>query len=140
MQFLVFIGLLLSTELIASESIAVIVNSHNPQHTMDIETVRAYFLKEQKLWPSGETVISFARPVGSPIHAHFIQSVLNKSEGKLENHWIKLKQGGEMPPQIIPTDKLVISMVKKFPWAISYVDKSALAQSDSEISVVLEIQ
>lgn len=123
---------------LAAEGLVVIVNPANPIGTIEVQELRALYLKEKKTWPSGVKVVSLDRNIGSPERVLFLEKVVGQSAASNEMHWIALKQTtGDYPPQRIGTDRLMILMVMSIEGAVGYVSESSLdPQARTKVKVL----
>jgi ABC-type phosphate transport system substrate-binding protein len=118
-------ALLWSSSAGAGRQVAVIVNRAAPTSSLTTETIRAYYLKQHKEWPSGEKV----RPVQQEGQAHsaFLGKVLKMSSADYERYWLERKySAAETPPKLADDDEAVVKFVGALNGAIGYVDAGAL--------------
>jgi hypothetical protein len=101
--------------------IVFIVNSENPQTTIDRGDLIDYYEKKRRLWPNGVGVRFVDHIPGSPERLTFLK-LLNTTESDLQVYWSseKLRSGTRMPIQT-PSDRAVVEQVRSLNGAIGYV-------------------
>jgi ABC-type phosphate transport system substrate-binding protein len=102
--------------------IVFVVNNSNPATSVGILDLIDYYRKSRREWPDGAPVRFIDRNVGSAERQAFLREVLKQSESDVDLFWLgqKLRSGNSTPLQV-PSDDLVIEMVKSFQGAIGYV-------------------
>ena len=130
----------LSSTAVTAGELAVIVNTANPQATLDAKAVKTHFLKTIAAWGNGEKV----RPVDSAGDAAartaFVSKVLGMSPGDFERYWLeKQYASADNPPTKAPDDASVIKLVKAFKGGIGFVSKEAATAAGADVKVVLTI-
>ena len=102
-----------------------IVNKDNPVQALSRNDLVDYYEKRKRQWPDGSSVRFIDREPGSPERAKFLKEILGQSESDVDLFWFaqKIHSGDSMPVQI-PSDSMVIEMVKSFKGAIGYVTSS----------------
>lgn len=137
---LMFVGL--AATAYAGESFAVIVNSGNTYKGSLDEmkgTVAKVFLKQRQEWPGGLTSKPYDRPKKSKEHAALLSGLLGITEGKLSEHWVKLKQlRGETAPRVIRPDKITMSLVGKDKGALAVVKVTSLKKLPDQVKVLFK--
>jgi len=120
----------------AGRQVAVIVNRAAPTSSLTAETVRTYYLKQHKEWPSGEKV----RPIQQEgqAHAAFVGKVLKMSNADYERYWLERKySAAETPPKLAEDDDEVLKFVGALKGAIGYIDASSLDEkARSKVKVI----
>lgn len=133
-------ALMLSASAAPAGELVVIVNTANPQATLDAKAVKSHFLKTIGAWSNGEKV----RPVDSAgdagARAAFVTKVLGMSTSDFERYWLeKQYASAENPPTKAPDDASVIKLVKAFKGGIGFVSKDAAAAAGADVKVVLTL-
>ena len=124
----------------AEETMAIIVNRENPISGTTEELnnlVARIFLKQQKDWPSDILCRTYDRESHSPEHQHFVERILNMSEGRLLAHWGKMKQlSGETPPRVIRSSSILLRFIAKHKGGIGIVKQEEVKKLPSSIKVL----
>ena len=133
-------ALVLSATTVSAGELVVIVNTANPQATLDAKAVKSHFLKSVAAWGNGEKV----RPVDSSgdaaARAAFVSKVLGMSPADFERYWLeKQYASAENPPTKAPDDASVIKLVKAFKGGIGFVSKDAATAAGADVKVVLTL-
>ncbi len=117
-------GLCLATGALA-QKLAVIVNVSNPASSITKEQVQDFYYRKVRQWPDGTALRFFDRGEDSPERSDFLKSVMKKTARQLDQYWIsqKLVSGASAPTPVGP-DRLVESLVSRFPGGMSYVSES----------------
>jgi ABC-type phosphate transport system substrate-binding protein len=105
-----------------ADPIVVILNKDNPISSLKKSDVERFFLLKSQSWPSGEKVRPVNRDNKSKLKKAFVESVLNMSMSKYQDHWLSLKQTtGEREPKSLRSNKFVLKIVGKKKNAIGYL-------------------
>ena len=115
----------LRTQANAERHLVIIVNRASDTSNLSAESVKAYFLKQHKEWPSGEKV----RPVQqeSDLHSVFLGKVLGMSSADYERYWLERRySAAETTPKTVEDDEAVLKFVGAMKGAIGYVDSALL--------------
>lgn len=125
---------------LAGTSFVVIVNDQNSfsGDPSDMKVVVSrLFLKKQSAWPDGELVKPYDRTLHSQEHQRFVKDILNLKEGKLLEHWAKMKQiRGETPPRSIRAASILLKLIKKHKGGFGVVDAELADQLPAGIKVL----
>jgi len=119
----IFLNTICSSAVLA-EDVVIIINEKNPISELSEEQIANFFLKKNRLWPSGEAVRIFDQPSDKEERKIFLKNYIKKSSRELELYWIgqKLYTGYSAPLQI--NSDLMTGVVARFPGAIGYVSSS----------------
>ncbi len=125
----------------AQDSFALIINEDNPytSNRKDmISLIARLYLKKGKMWPeSDETCRPFDRAKNSPEHQHFMKTILKISEGRLSEHWAKMKQlRGDTPPRKIKSTRILLKLIEKNPGAFGIVSQKDLPTLSKKVKVL----
>lgn len=117
----VLLVLIYSNQSFAQQKITFIVNAASPIDRLNKTQVQELFLKTVREWKDGTPVRFFDRVDGEERN-FFLRNYLRKSQRQIDQYWIgqKLYSGDSAPTQL-PSDKMVVSMVARFPGGIGYV-------------------
>lgn len=126
------LGLMLASP--SAKAIRIIVNETNPVNELRQEQIRNYFLKKDKQWPHGGSVRFFDRSDDSSERREFLRSVIERSAREIETFWIgqKLYSGHSAPTQV-SSDKMMASLVSRFPDGIGYVSDEFIPRKGVKI-------
>ncbi len=127
--------------LFAEDSFALVINQHNPftgNRQEAISLITRLFLKKGKMWPDTEvTCRPFDRDAKSPEHQHFVETVLKMSEGRLSEHWAKMKQlRGDTPPRKIKSARILLKLLEKNEGAFGIVNRKDIKTLPKHIKVL----
>ncbi|HXH32393.1 MAG TPA: hypothetical protein VNJ01_16450 [Bacteriovoracaceae bacterium] len=125
MKTLLFVLMLLISELALAQKILVIVNASNPLNSISSQQLQDFYFKRAKQWPDGSALRFFDRSEGSEERKEFLSSLLHRSTRQVDHFWIgqKLYSGASAPSQV-NSDRMVTSLVARFPGGISYVSEN----------------
>ncbi|MGB0910084.1 MAG: hypothetical protein ACPGYT_06950 [Nitrospirales bacterium] len=127
--------------MIAQDSFALVVNKQN-SHTASredmISLIARLYLKKGKMWPDSDvTCRPFDRMTNSPEHQYFMKSVLKMEEGRLSEHWAKMKQlRGDTPPRKIKSTRILLKLIEKNSGAFGIVKREDIATLPEKIKVL----
>lgn len=119
----------------------VLVNAENPIDTGESAKgqVARLFLKRASEWPSGARAFPFDRPADSAAHTAFVRNVLDATEARLDDWWLKLKQErGETPPREVGSVSFLIRAIKRKAGAFGFARKNAVDPVPEGIKVLFE--
>lgn len=117
-----FIFMLLISFSTYAQGIVFIVNENNPITHLTAFQISEIFMKRNRSWPDATPIRFFDRENDSSARRIFLKNVLKKSSRELDQYWIgqKLYTGNSAPVQV-EKDSIAMSLVSRFPGAISYV-------------------
>ena len=123
--------LLDSARTAAAEELVIIVNSANPNATLNAQQVKSYFMKKAGAWQNGEKVRPVDREGQSPERAAFLGKVLGLSSDELLRYWLERQYASaEHPPASVADDASVVKFVSFFKGGIGFVSRSALTGAE----------
>ena len=127
------ITLLLQPPVFADDGIVFIVNASNAVSKLTPEEISDFFLKKKRDWTLDGVVRFIDHIDGSQQKKTFLGQVLKQSDHELELFWIgqKLYTGNSAPMQV-SSDQMAVSLVARFPGAISYVSSSYTNLKDTK--------
>lgn len=116
--------LLASLPLNANAQLVVVMSKNSPQQTLSENHIANIFLARTNRFPDGQK----AKPVelkNASRRANFYQSISGKSLNQLAAYWTTLVFTGKgKPPKGIKDIESLITLLERYPGAISYVDSS----------------
>ena len=118
--------------------IAVIVNAANPVKQLSVQQVSDLYLGRARSYPNGEYALVFDLMRGDTLRQQFFTSLAGMTPQQVNAYWSRLMFTGQvLPPQQLPSDAMVLDIVRRNPGAIGYVKTQAL---DASVRVVLTLK
>jgi hypothetical protein len=103
-------------------ALAVIANTGVPERHLDIDALRAVFLRKRLQWANGQHVIPLNYPAGHSIRLAFDRAVLGFGAGEAARYWIDARiRFGTQAPRTVAADAMLVRVVAQLPGCISYV-------------------
>jgi ABC-type phosphate transport system substrate-binding protein len=100
----------------------VIVNSGNPQDSVDRKFLAEGFLKKAAEWPDGTPIAPVDLAGDSPVRRRFSEEVMGRSVAAIKSYWQQLIFSGRgVPPPELETDEEVVKFVARRRGAVGYV-------------------
>lgn len=135
-NFLVRALLLSTLSASACADVVVIVSARSAVTSLTAEQTANIFLVKVSAYPNGTRAIPVDQTAGSATRSEFYHKVARKSASQLTAYWAKaIFSGDSFPPKQLNDNVAVKRAVADNPYAIGYIDNSAL---DSSVRVVLE--
>lgn len=104
------------------QRMVVIVHPSVKEHALDIDELRAVFLRKRLQWSGGLHVVPINQPPGTPSRAVFDTAILGWNPHQIARYWIDARiRFGMQPPQVVPGDATVVQVVRALPGSIGYV-------------------
>lgn len=120
----------------ASADVVVVVSARSSVTHLGQDHVAKIFLGKINTYPGGGNAVPVDQPEGSVARDEFYFKVVHKSAAQLTAYWAKVIFAGDgYPPRLLDGNTAVRRSVANNPYAIGYIDKSAL---DSSVRVILE--
>jgi ABC-type phosphate transport system substrate-binding protein len=89
---------------------------------LDIDDLRAIFLRKRLAWSGGQRIVAINQPPGSAVRLAFDKSVLGFSADQVARFWIDARiRFGTQAPRTIAGDAMIINVVRLLPGSIGYV-------------------
>ena len=106
------------------------MNAENPVQKLTPFQISEMYLKKTRNWSNGNPVRFFDRNDGTPERKLFLNYVLKRSSRDIDQYWIgqKLYTGNSAPVQLA-SDNMAISLVARFPGAISYISPESFQEN-----------
>lgn len=136
--------------LLALESLRPVANSQAPlrlvvivhpsvkERALDIDDLRAVFLRKKLQWSGGARIVPINQPVGSAARSTFDAAILNFKPEQVSRYWIDARiRFGTQSPQSIPGDAMVLKVIRTLTGGIGYVSAD---QETSGVHVVARIE
>lgn len=117
--------------------LVVVVGRDSPLRAVTLDTVRAVFLRRQRLWPDGSRCMPVNLPADAPARLAFSQRVLGRLPGELVDYWNRLYFDGIRPPLVLRSADAVCAYVRTDPAALAYLPAGAVDEKSCRI--VLEL-
>jgi ABC-type phosphate transport system substrate-binding protein len=102
-----------------------------------LDEVARIFLKKERFWDDGSTIIPLNREAGSPIREVFSRRVFHLSSAALAQYWDQQYFLGTFPPATLASNEAVKRYIASEPNAIGYIDPST---ADPSVRIVLLIR
>jgi hypothetical protein len=135
---LLFLTALLGCSVSAWADIYVIVNHANPIQHLTQKDVLNLYMGRTHAFADGDYALGFDLPRGNPVRSEFYQTLTGLSDAQVASYWARLMFTGQtLPPQPLPSEGEMLSVVGRNPSAIGYVGK---APADADVRVVLVIR
>ena len=125
--FSIIFSLLAASAVCAAGEYVVIVNNSNPITELAKSEARNIFLGKKTTWANGQK-IDVVVLSGGKTHEAFCSDVINKTPSQFSTFWkTALFTGTGTPPRTAGGDSEIMSIVKRNPAAIGYINGSAAA-------------
>ena len=122
----------------AQADLVVIVNASNPVRQLSTQQVSDLYLGRARTFPGGEYALVFDLPRDDVLRQKFFFGLTGMSPQQVNAYWSRLMFSGQvLPPQILPSDRAVLDIVRRNPGAIGYVRADGL---DSSVRIVLTVK
>jgi hypothetical protein len=94
---------------------------------LDIDALRAVFLRRRLVWSAGLHIVAINQPNGTPVRVTFDRTVLGFSQEQVARFWIDARiRSGMQAPRMIAGDAMIANVVRQLPGAISYMAAETL--------------
>jgi ABC-type phosphate transport system substrate-binding protein len=114
--------------------LVVVVNRQNPTASLTLDQVRRIFMKQQRLWPTGETIVPVDWDARTDMRRLFSMRVLGRTVREMAEFWVQQSvTRGVTPPSTLASGAAVVRFVATVPGAISYVP---LGVPDDEVKPI----
>ncbi len=108
----------------SAENVVVIVNQKNAESSISEKKLQDYFMKKDRIWPSGDAVRFFDHRDDNKNRQAFLDKYIQKTSREVELYWIGEKiYSGHIAPIQITSDSMMAKMVSRFPGGIGFVSK-----------------
>jgi hypothetical protein len=129
------------TESTASAVLLVIAHGGVPEQYLDIDDLRAVFLRKRLVWSNGQNIIPINYPSGDPIRLEFDRAVLGFSSEESSRYWIDERiRHGTQAPRSIAGEGVLVRVITALPGSISYKPAGQGLSQGPGIRVVARIQ
>jgi hypothetical protein len=130
-----------AAESTSSTMLLVIAHGAVPEHQLDIDDLRAVFLRKRLTWSNGQTVIPINYPSGDPVRLAFDRAVLGFSSEESSRYWIDERiRHGTQAPRSIAGEAVLVRVVTALPGSISYKPVGQPLSQGAGIRVLARIQ
>ena len=127
--------LALGSTVVQADIVVVVHPSNNV--SLDVKSVRRIFLSKSKAFPNGNKIDVYDLPFGNTVREDFRETVLRKSESRLNAYWARMLFSSKArPPVVLSSADEVKVMIANNPNAIAYMDS---ADVDQSVKVVLSM-
>lgn len=122
----------------ARADIYVVVQSGNPQKSMTQKEALDLYTGRSRTFPNGDFALMFDMPRDSPQRAAFYQALTGMNLAQINSYWSRLMFSGQtMPPQGLPNEQAMVSIVARNPSAIGYLGQEP---TDKSLRTVLVLK
>ena len=112
----------------------VIVNTANPTRTLSLVELRRIFMKQNRMWPNGESIVPVDWDATSALRQTFSERVLARSVREMADYWVQQSvTQGLAPPSTQRSTRALLRFVASVAGAIGYVPAG---ESDDTVSVI----
>ena len=106
----------------AAPGLAVIANNGVPERRLDVDALRAVFLRKRTRWSNGQQVIPLNYPAGHAVRLAFDRAVLGFGAAETARYWIDARiRFGTQAPRTVAAESMLVRVVAQLPGCISYV-------------------
>jgi len=114
----------------------VVVNPANPTDSLTLPELRRIFMKQQRLWPHGDTIVPVDWDSAAEMRQVFSQMVLGRSIREMAEYWVQQSvTQGLAPPSTLSSGLAVARFVATVPGAISYLSPEAVDRSVKRVRI-----
>jgi len=114
----------------------IVVNSANPVDTLTVAELRRIFMKQQRLWAHGDTIVPVDWDAASQMRRMFSQIVLGRSVREMAEHWVQQSvTQGLAPPSTLSSGLAVARFVATVPGAIAYLPPDVADRSVKRVRI-----
>ena len=127
---------LLSASVSAAQEPAfvIVVNKANPVRSVTIADLRRIFMKQNRMWSHGESMVPVDWDATSEIRQAFSKAILGRSVREMAEFWVQQTMTqGLAPPSTQKSSRAILRFVASVPGAISYVPP---AEVDDSVKVI----
>ena len=142
---LTFLALVVSARAVATQRppvssarppFTVVVNNANPVDTLTVAELRRIFMKQQRLWAHGDTIVPVDWDAASQMRRVFSQIILGRSVREMAEYWVRQSvTQGLAPPSTLSSDLAVARFVATVPGAIAYLSADAADRSVKRVRI-----
>jgi len=142
---LTFLALVMSARAVATQRppasaarppFTIVVNNTNPVDTLTMAELRRIFMKQQRLWAHGDTIVPVDWDAGSQMRQVFSQMILGRSVREMAEYWVQQSvTQGLAPPSTLSSGVAVARFVATVPGAIAYLPPDAADRSVKRVRI-----
>jgi ABC-type phosphate transport system substrate-binding protein len=142
---LTFLALVMSARAVATQRppvsaarppFTIVVNNANPVDTLTVAELRRIFMKQQRLWAHGDTIVPVDWDAASGMRQAFSQIVLGRSVREMAEYWVQQSvTQGLAPPSTLSSGLAVARFVATVPGAIAYLPPDAADRSVKRVRI-----
>jgi len=116
--------------------VTIVVNNANPVDTLTVAELRRIFMKQQRLWAHGDTIVPVDWDAASQMRRLFSQIVLGRSVREMAEYWVQQSvTQGLAPPSTLSSGLAVARFVATVPGAIAYLPPDAVDRSVKRVRI-----
>ena len=116
--------------------VTIVVNNANPVDTLTMAELRRIFMKQQRLWAHGDTIVPVDWDAASQMRRVFSQIILGRSVREMAEYWVRQSvTQGLAPPSTLSSDLAVARFVATVPGAIAYLSADAADRSVKRVRI-----
>jgi len=129
-RVLLIFGLLIGSGRAADiGSFAVVLHRSNPNTSLRLADVQAFFSGAAKQWPNGSKVVLVERDSASVVYQFMLAHVLHMSAGEYKRHLVSIEFAGEAPVTLktLNTEQAACKFVFNVPGSIALIETISLS-------------
>jgi len=116
----------------------IVVQASNPQRALSQKDVLDLFMGRSRAFSNGDFALIFDLPRDSARRAAFYRTLTGMTLAQVNSYWSRLMFSGQsMPPQSLPDEATIISIVKRNPNAIGWLSSEP---TDRQLRTLLVIK
>ncbi len=117
--------------------IVVVVSPKNPINSLTAAELERILLRKTSLWPNGQAITVYERPVKTTIRRAFSEKVLKKEPEALREYWMNLKlTRGLKPPKVLRSEKLIKRYLERVGGGICYLYEDEVDETVKAVKIV----
>jgi hypothetical protein len=117
----------------------IVVQAGNPQRAMTQKEAVDLFMGRRRAFDNGDFALIFDLPRDSPKRVAFYRSLTGMSLAQVNSYWSRLMFSGQsMPPQSLPDEATMISIVKRNPNAVGWLSSEPTDKQLRTLVVIKE--
>jgi ABC-type phosphate transport system substrate-binding protein len=114
----------------------IVVNNANPVDVLTVAELRRIFMKQQRLWAHGDTIVPVDWDAASQMRQVFSQVILGRSVREMAEYWVQQSvTQGLAPPSTLSSSLAVARFVATVPGAIAYLAPDTVDRSVKRVRI-----
>jgi tetratricopeptide (TPR) repeat protein len=122
---------------VAPGDLVMVVHAKNTVSKLEPGTVKQIYLGKEKVWPDGERIKPYSRPLGTNAGRAFFGAKTGLSSRDYQKYWQQAQLSGEgLSPPIIADPKALLEIVSKNRGAVGFALRSELPKELNGVRLV----